>query len=358
MKISITLTLTVLSGLNLFGVTSSELSAALRKNGGSPDVDIVMRCVDDDGNSVSNTFYNWGLYPDSGMSCMKNRKGKTDRDGCFHIKGRTYGEVSFTVKGDGYYATRCDYSLGSDPQASIKDGKWQPYGVTNTVVIRRMQNPIAMKEVFMCWTESADKLPVLGKPCGFDLFAVDWMPPYGKGKRCDIWITGTAVRRPKPDGTFERKLEIGFANPHDGAYIVRMAMFSEFRGPYHADTGKEFVSNIVYETYCDCRFAPDGTQIGPTKYVTKGLDEAEMLVLRLRTVADDSGAVKETYYATLNGPLELGVDEQREPPYELSGRLYFWYSINPTVNDTNLESDTARKNYRYRMNVDYKGNIR
>jgi hypothetical protein len=69
----------------------------------------------------------------------------------------------------GYYSGAGEYSF---KESSII-GQWQPWNPTVELVLKAIgiQMPMYARQV---WDQ---KIPVQGKPAGFDLVAGDWMPP-------------------------------------------------------------------------------------------------------------------------------------------------------------------------------------
>src|SRR5574344_937270 len=241
MKMYLALGLFCCSGLLVVPAASKQaMFAKLRSNGFSGyEAAIVVRCVDDEGQAVPDADISTALYPDRGDNVVV-RNGRTGPDGCFQIKGRTSGEVSFTLKKSGYYRTRYDYRLYDDAENDIRDGKWQPYGATNTVVLKRIRNPIAMRA---CDNLKYYEYPTNAPMLGFDLAVGDWVVPYGKGRIADFVVRHTSCEKNYYE--FSCQATLVFTNRFDGVCVMKKDVFSEFPFAYHADTNaiyrKEFL---------------------------------------------------------------------------------------------------------------------
>src|SRR5574344_361970 len=324
MKMYLALGLFCCSGLLIASAASKQaMFAKLRSNGFSGyEAAIVVRCVDDEDQAVPDANIRTALYPDRGDN-MVVRNGRTGPDGCFQIKGRTSGEVSFTLKKSGYYRTRYDYRLYDDAENDIRDGKWQPYGATNTVVLKRIRNPIAM---FVGDHKShelvfPDKMGSNRFQCGYDMCTGDWVKPVGRGTTTDVLFTLVTEANPvKPDGSkFRQTITLEFTNGLDGALLVKNDMTSEFHSAYRADPAAPYQHKKVF---CFDRY--NGTPI-----VDGNLKADEHLVIRVRTRIDGNGHVVQANYGKIYGEMRING----------TGLLVLSTYFNPTPNDTNLEFD-------------------
>ena len=314
-------------GLGLFAASKFELLDEL--HGGNRLVDIVVQCVDDEGNVITNATYDYVLFPDFNMNHMQESKGKITKNGNFRIKGKTNGEIIFTIKGNKYYNTSCDFNLFDDANSSIKDGKWQPYGVTNTVVLKRVKKPVELRRNRISSASPGEIgiIPALGKALPFDLFVGDWMPPYGKGQKADVTLEGIHVPATTGHPSWEHALTLRFCNPHDGFYRIPMDVTSQLKSPYTADTNGTFCSAVTFGIR-------DKTVVKDPMLYQDWVEKREMLILRLRTRVDAEGHVIGAHYAEILGPLEF-------IQYQVNPVVKFTCYLNTTENDPNLESDDA-----------------
>lgn len=281
--------------------------------------DIIVRCVDDVGNTVTNVTYEWGLSPDEIVEHIIGRKGKTGNDGCFRMKGRTCGEAMYRLTKEGYYRTQRDYSLSGDHRMSIKDGKWQPYGATNTVVLKKIRNPIDMRVIPV----SHDfMIPKVGVPLAFDIEKADWLPPYGSGAYHDLDIIFRWDGRRFTDYTGS-SIEFIFVQPMSGYYCCPKDEFSWFKTPYRVEEGRAYQTNLV------CR---DQINKADRRQDVADNKDHQCFILRLRPKMSGGGQVVSAHYGKIYGPIKFGWSYNA--PGAFSWRMFY----NPTENDMNLES--------------------
>ena len=324
MKMYLALGLFCCSGLLVVPAASKQaMFAKLRSNGfRGYEAAIVVRCVDDEGQAVPDADISTALYPDRGDNVVV-RNGRTGPDGCFQIKGRTSGEVSFTLKKSGYYRTRYDYRLYDDAENDIRDGKWQPYGATNTVVLKRIRNPIAM---FVVPTSRDIVIPVCNVRLPFDLEKGDWLPPYGKGIRPDFDVIFRWNGK-KMNEYVGSSLELAFNKPQSGYYICPQDEYNEFKGPYHAESGHMLNTNLVLTI----KINHENRKVDVLEQGAK-----QCFILRLRPQVANDGRVVSARYGKIYGPINFGYLSDGTGAF--SCHMY----LNPTPNDTNLEFDPDR----------------
>ena len=283
------------------------------------DASIILRCIDQDGQPVADAVVSSALYPDGSLINAIVNNGNTDSNGLFAIKGKTNGEYSFGLTKSGYYKTRMVRHLSREKAATVISGRWQPYGMTNTVVLKRIVNPVAMH---VKWNSLKNFFPSQGMLYGYDMEAGDWVKPFGKGIVADFHARHERRTGAKPlDIT--TSLTLLFTNAMDGAYCMKAdtsgsAMKTVIRANTNALYLKEFV--FTYER------TPG--KVRTNTYPTL----ADYFVLRTRTEVDEHGAIKRAHYAKIVG--KCGVAK--------SDRFDFFYYFNPNTNDPNLEADTTR----------------
>jgi len=91
---------------------------------------VVLQCLDQDGQTVSNATVSSGVTLDGNPETSTPIKGVTDEDGCFVVEGRSNGEVGYLCSKEGYYDTWEVKRLANFPEVYVSDGCWQPYGMT------------------------------------------------------------------------------------------------------------------------------------------------------------------------------------------------------------------------------------
>ncbi|MFO7534752.1 MAG: hypothetical protein R6X19_03560 [Kiritimatiellia bacterium] len=248
------------------------------------------------------------------------RDGQTDSNGLFVAKGAcTIKDIPISIVQEGYYDSRLNYSYPN--YLSVKDHKWQPWNPLVTVRIRRVKNPIPM---FMKRVNA--KLPVENATFAFDLQSGDWVDPYGRGQMSDLVFQVT--RRVTSPNDYEGTLRLTFTNAFEGIQKAEgMIMESQFQFPRFAPTDG-YQTNFVYTHGKDPINGYYGARVDdPQKYY----------LVRVRSVLDNEGKLKEALYGRLVGDIELsGMASSNNV------RIAFTYYLNPTPNDRNLEFDPAK----------------
>ena len=260
---------------------------------------------------------------------LKYNVVKKDTDGYGHVQinGRCDGKVRFYVMKEGWYTSSnwdlLFYSLGN---VSLLDGKWQPYGLTHTIVLRPIKKQIPMCQPrghFSC------DFPKPGTPIGLDLMACDWVAPYGKGETADLLLLYSIAD--SDDGKSE-KLEISFPNKGDGLYRKPRFRGSWYSTDYNASTDNEdYKPTLEFHRKVKYKLITSGWGKGKKDEIVMSRNmftDNEFIVLRTRTKLDENGDVSSCHYSKIIGPIQF-----------IGGRLSFKWFMNPTPNDTNLEED-------------------
>lgn len=275
---------------------------------------VSLRVLDDVGIPVTNTnvhvwFSSYGRPQDNADWYVA-----TDTNGVVTVSHRTNEDLSWLVRKEGYYEThgRIQFRDRKTDSPKVKDGKWQPYGETCTVVLKKIKNPIRLRNSD---ARVRHKYPESGKWVGFDLELCDWVPPLGSGKCVDMLVRYT--RSPRPDGCF-KSLDVAFTNnPYAGVYLLNKDSYSEFDSVYEANTNMEYVSTLRYEF--------ERTAKG--NHMISELGEKQYLVFRTRTKIDRDGRLISAHYGRIMGCWD----------YVETGNMTLRSYFNPTPNDTNLE---------------------
>lgn len=283
---------------------------------------IVLRCVDQDGNATTNANVSSALYPDGSFENAIVKNGTTDTNGCFVMEGKTNGEFSFTVKKKGYYETSEDKYLFKDSAVSVFDGRWQPYGATNNVVLKRIVNPIPM----YCKTATV-VLPEKGKAFGFDCIKGDLVEPFGKGVEADFFFNYSLEYSRDNVWNATNYLNITFTT-NSGATWLHSDMFSEMKTLYEAP-GRGYTNTICFYLRSKDRSNREERKFQPDEY----------LVFKSRTVVDRNGVETNSVFGKII-PAQFWYGEENKEG--IGGQVVFSYYINPTQNDHNIEFD--RKN--------------
>lgn len=244
-----------------------------------------------------------------------NVEGKTNTSGIFTHTARTVEGVGFRINIDGYYPS----GGGLPDLKEVAFGRWQPWGKTDDVLIRKIINPIPMYAVKMIKIQ----LPELETPCGYDLLKGDWVRPWGQGTHGDIVFEAVSETRMPLD--YYRKLKISFSNEGDGLIVVdhpnwEPRVYSSFQMDRYAPM------NGYQEEYVIERHRNEDQVFKPGN-----LDYA--YYFRVRTRLDRNGNTKEGYYGKIQEPFKI--IPSGDNLEKISVR--FGYYLNPNSNDPNLE---------------------
>lgn len=283
---------------------------------------ITFRVLDDEGRPVQNAETQAGFnYNPEKQGVIK---GVTDTNGLCAIEGITHMDMWYSVEKNGYYRTDGKYLFGEvDPP--VVNNRWQPWNPTNTVVLKRIKNPVPM---YVKKVEAV--IPVLNQPIGFDLEKGDWVPPYGKGAQADMLFFATG----KFDSNLERNsfLEITFPNQKDGVKTFEIPVDPEsndrsmFASPYFASESG-YATNWIYER-----------KITPTREgrINPSPRENMNFFFRTQTVLNENGKIISAKYGKIYGDIVCDFADEKNMG------IYFTYYLNPTSNDRNVEFDPAK----------------
>lgn len=275
------------------------------------------RIVDSEGNPVTNANICCAFKVSAGASGLQDVYGVTDTNGLCTIIGMCKAYMDYRVDKEGYYCSRgkVDYMETTRIPAVI-DGKWQPYGETRTVELKKIKNPGVLK-VPSKLIQVETSIPVYGEWLPFDLEKFDWVKPHGKGDYDDVLlrfrrrITGKWY-----DFTYE--MDVSFTNqPFAGAVVMAKDCNSDFTTVYTADTNATYNASFNY-------FLEHTKKSGSKSSV---LDKDFYLIFRTRTTVDEDGKLKTVHYGTIHGEWSLGE----------SYMIFADGCFNPTPNDTNIE---------------------
>ena len=288
---------------------------------------IVYRVIDDEGNPITNTVVN-GTWQNDYPRKTWQRKYKTDEKGCFIAEDKVGHSFACRIQKDGCYNSYdvviFDWRAGVSPL--VKDGKWQPYGESRTVVLKRKKNPV--KLTFCRWRIEGYFAPATNVWIGLDLEKGRWCKPYGEGEYEDVMVKFSGYVQ--DDFTWDTKTEFTFTNnPYAGFYILKKDSYSEMRSCYLAST-----EDSEYKQRSLVLFSRGNRALQQSKVDTDKIPSNEYMVFRTRCKIDDEGKLLSAHYGRIMGEFNgsffaLGF-------HGLSGDecgIYF----NPTPNDTNLE---------------------
>jgi hypothetical protein len=310
--------------LLLFSTASCLLGQTNQQWQGYPQAKVTVRVIGEDEQpipGVTASFVFGGQYDYN--HTLLEVKGETDASGLFTAQGYTYGQFGHNLSKDGYY-------MGSTPIPifrDAKDGHWQPWGATNTAILRKIEKPVP---VYAKKVRGEADIPAVGKPCGYDLEAGDWVAPHGRGKIADFIITLTN-RHYESRSVFDVGATITFSNPLDGIQETQLPKeyaTSEFKWPRQAPENG-------YQSSFAARGAqfPDG---GPKPIRTfNGDGTGQAYFFRVRTVEQDGKIVSALY-----GKIDSGI--VLDPIGSKFCGIFFTYYLNPTSLDRSMEFDLKR----------------
>ena len=330
----------LLIGLQAFLALADELNIELLKAIGndrtrwvahsrSAEARECFRIVDSDGKPVTNANVRCAFKVRAGASGLRDVYGVTGTNGLCTITGTCRAYMDYSVEKDGYYCShgKVDY-METTRVPAVADGKWQPYGETRTVVLKRIKNPYAVK-VFS-GEQCHRKIPAFEQWLPFDMEQSDWLAPYGKGVYGDVLLRFEKAGSGRV-GDFAYSMEACFTNnPHAGFYCKPMDVFSDLKTDYNADTNAIFCVNY--------RFLIDAISNGPVKKM--GIEKGSYLVFRTRTRVDENGRLIGAHYGKYSGSWR---SDRKE--------LHFGGGcFNPVENDNNIEGEQnlhyAIRNYK------------
>jgi hypothetical protein len=310
------------------------------------ELKITFRVTDDFGKPIKGTtvgiavFERWDIKPGEGFGedIYKNVDAITDTNGVAAITANSlHANIGYGIhQMPSYYHTEGgDYWF-----KKAEDGRWQPWNPTVELVLKPVVNPVTMYHGII----SDQKIPVEGKPVGFDLMKNDWVAPYGKGATADFvfqldaapekTVTNWYGTSPRPRPVRDNKLTVSFSSDGDGiqTVLVPKAGRSELRLPRQAPTdGYEPVlvkhdydeitgtqkENTLVQHHSD--FQPDGNYF-----------------FRVRTKRDAQGNIVSALYGEIYG------DFNAVHGGGIGSTLSFSYHLNPTANSQNMEFDPQR----------------
>ena len=280
---------------------------------------ICYRVIDDEGCPISNAvahvwFSSYARHQDDADWLVT-----TDANGMFTVEHRTNESLDCGFDKDGYYhsSDQILFRDRRDVPVKVKDGKWQPYGETRTVVLKKIKNPWAVKTFI--GEEYRRKIPVFDEWLPFDMEKSDWLAPYGSGTHNDVLLR---LKKKETDKwyTYSYSMEACFTNnPYAGVYIKPLDEFSDLKTDYIADINADYQVNYAYSKEC--------VEKKPVKIM--GLGPNQYLVFRTRTRVDEKGNLVGAHY----GKYCRGWDSNGKEMLIGDG------CFNPVENDPNIEGD-------------------
>jgi hypothetical protein len=277
-----------------------------------PKIKLTVKVLDEAGSPFPNADVQFS-FQDPATRKGVLVQGKTDMKGLFIGEGHSEGTIGGSVQKDGYYRSGFPFKV-----TGLEDGRWQPWNPTAVTILRPIGKPVTLYAKSV-WIE----IPVIGKPCGYDLEAGDWVTPYGKGMIADLIFN--LERRYVSRDDFDVSVKLIFKNPLDGIQEVQwpeVGQYSTFKWPREApETG--------YDSTLKSSLTSDSGGYHASA------SEKQGYFFRVRTV-EQNGIIVSAHYGKIRGGFELAPSNSKTCKVKLT--CYF----NPTPNDRNLEWDTKK----------------
>ena len=274
------------------------------------DIWIQLSVVDDDGVPIEGAEIK-AIFSFRGG--FRHVQCETGSDGNASIHGKTTGDaIVVMISKQGHYGSQIKTSyLRFGENRPVEDGKWQPWGESRKVMLKRIKNPVVLRQSDLSLT-----IPDTNTWFGVDLECGDWVKPHGKGVVADcevrvIW-DGCSPYRCKLC-----KTDIRFTGPFSGAYDVKNVEESDMPFPYEAQT------NAVYRQIFEHYDRKDGRKL------RESLRPNFTRVARVRCVVSEKGELLKANYC--------GLRCIEASPGDGKAILGLTSVFNPTPNDTNLE---------------------
>jgi hypothetical protein len=273
---------------------------------------VTVKVVDEEGKPVENATVIGGFEKAGHM------RANTGADGVFVAKANIdsyYAWGHFVAEKDGFYMFDHEPYQGGSP----KDGKWQPYNPTQTLVLKKIIKPIPMyaKHVGI-------KIRDFSQPIGYDLTEGDFLAPYGKGKIRDFSFT-IKYEEPSEDD-YIINANVTFSNPDDGLVPIQIRNYqpnygSKLRMPHEAVEGG-YIPQLHLE---NIRIVKD-------KKFKNDIKNDMNYFFRVRTMRNGKGEIVSANYGKIHGDFRI-------EPHMKYCSLHFDYYLNPAPNDRNVEFD-------------------
>lgn len=286
---------------------------------------VVFRVVDENDQPVTNAdVYCTAWWPDSEHKLGKeydSYTGKTDTNGLTRVSIVAYHDMRCKFSKEDYYESQLSFVFSGKATPEIAEDRWQPWGLTNDVILKRIRDPIAM------YVKCVDAIiPETGKRLGYDLEKGDWVRPQGKGVVSDLVFNVTGEMRSMFDADLQ--MNVCFVNPQDGIITYTV--------PLHNETP---IGSLLISSH-EAPLTGYQSQYTYTRRMRRqrkerlnvGQRKDQMAYFRVRTEVDDEGNIIKAQYGKMYGDLygyftDKGI------------QVSFTYYLNPMPNDRNVEFD-------------------
>ena len=261
----------------------------------------------------------------------------TDKYGFCHVKGETNtGKTGVNIRHPpkGYYPNYFAIRYRFTQKPLLPFTHWRPTDLVITARLQRVEHPVPLFVKRAGWKMGSDAIAKNEGEFAYD-FQKGFLPPFGNGETADVVFRCLA---PKYLG--EGKNGRGYTAPLYGNTVVAIFQGDEANGIWVSPMPDA-------QAYLKIRNAPaEGYQrelsfSESTSYDLQrreGLDSNRCFCFRIRTVRDDVGKIKSALYGKIHGDIQLFMDGKDRWMQKIAGISFFYY-LNPTPNDRNLEWD-------------------
>lgn len=265
-----------------------------------PKWSMTIKAIDDSGNPVEGVKAEVFYHKD------QTATGLTDVKGLFSYATNLMSwDIGLDIKKAGYYDARKTIHLGD--RENYDPAKW--IQTVPLLLIKKNPMPMYAKRQEM-------KLQKEDEPLAFDLEAGGWVAPNGKGEHTDVLFS--VHRKIIDERKYDCTLTVTFPNKGDGLAIAPAEpdMSSECK------TSRTAVEN-GYQPEFVLHYSHTNQPASVFGYF-----------IRVRTVLDEQGNVKNALYGKIRGNFRFYAGTIK--PHSGMG---FDYYLNPTPNDRNVEFD-------------------
>ncbi|MDO5317732.1 MAG: hypothetical protein Q4G65_03815 [bacterium] len=291
------------------------------------EFDVLFKVVDDEGAPVANAKCSGWMYMETAPKQGSHYSLYTDTNGFVRVAGKCGEWFSVVLCKEGYYDTMLDVKYPNrNASPMLVDGKWQPYGETRTVVLKRIRKP---RKMLGPDRPPQRKIRIYDKWLEFDLERGDFLPPIGNGHDADMLIRFRLHGRMPDDWSIA--MDVSFTNhPHAGAYRLKKDTWSDMKSSYCADANAMYQANFTFKYCHEKGVYPHADKLGKDEY----------MVFRTRTRVDRDGNLLSARYGKLYGPWHFE---------DAGGAKIHKVFMNALDNDVNLEDTwTIEESKKYR----------
>ena len=241
--------------------------------------------------------------------------GETDENGLFLVEGVTTGnKIAISLSKDGYYNSNRElHFIRMGSEHAVKDGKWQPWGKDERILLRKIR-----EQIQPITHGGPYDIPKTNEWVSFDMLERDWVAPFGKGKEADVEFLFSWYGK-DPLNWERQRFGVRFpGNPYNGGYLCGTKKESSFPYAFRAATGNTDFHRELFD------------DMNRGKHRFGMLDGTSDFVFRIRSVTNRVGRLLSCNYGRFR-LLDYGVERTG------MGSMMMRYDYNPSSMDTNLE---------------------